>query len=170
MKGTIHNNISGNNIFWNNITGIKLNYCLNNIIHGNNIQNNNDGILLEEQCGFNNIIGNSISKNNNGISLSFSYDNNIEYNNIEDNEYGLSAIAFGWNNNLIQKNNFIKNKRQATFLSVSNRDDWDSNYWDDWIGVRIKLPFFQRFPKIIYGFFQFDFDWHPAKEPYDIGV
>ena len=46
---------------------------------------------------------------------------------------------------------------------------WDGNYWDNWIGIGPKfifgfinlgIPFFGFLPMI-------NFDWHPAKEPYD---
>jgi hypothetical protein len=30
------------------------------------------------------------------------------------------------------------------------------------------LSIFQKFPKVIVGFLGINFDWHPAKEPYDI--
>jgi len=160
--------ISGFTIQNGSKSGLKVISNLNTIHDNNIILNNGNGIFLDEQCGYNNIIGNSISKNNIGISISFSYDNTIEFNNIENNKCGLSALAFGYCSNLIQKNNFIKNKRHAKFLSVSVRDTWDSNYWDNWIGVKVKLPFFQRLPKIIFGFFQIDFDWNPTKKPYII--
>jgi parallel beta-helix repeat protein len=162
------NTIYNNNVILNSDKGIYLRWCLENSINNNIIQNNDGGIILDDQCGNNNIICNNISKNNIGISLSMSYDNKIEYNNIEENECGISALAFGYCNNLIKRNNFIKNKRHAKSRSLSVRDEWDSNYWDNWIGVKIKLPFFQRFPKIIFGFFQINFDRKPAKEPYNI--
>jgi hypothetical protein len=67
-------------------------------------------------------------------------------------------------------NNFINNYvdvRQHAFSSFDNY--YDGNYWDSWIGLKFKLPIFQRFPKIVdYFFFKFAIDWHPAKEPYDI--
>ena len=71
--------------------------------------------------------------------------------------------------NTIEKNNFIRNKKNAVF-EFSLRNKWNNNYWDDWIGFRYNQPIFQKFPKVIVGFPWFQFDWHPAQEPYDIGV
>ncbi len=44
------------------------------------------------------------------------------------------------------------------------RNTWDANYWDDWIGL--KSPLFKMMPRYIP--LGFNFDWHPASEPYDI--
>jgi len=55
-------------------------------------------------------------------------------------------------------------------LSSVRSNHWKRNFWDDWIGLKIKL--FEIFPKIIIGTYNFKIllihvDWHPAKEPYD---
>jgi len=65
----------------------------------------------------------------------------------------------------VYQNNFIGNIRNA---KDSSNSQYDANYWDNWIGLKIELPIFQRFPKIIFGFFKLNFDWNPALEPYDI--
>jgi len=147
-----------------------LNMGYNNYICKNNIKNNYIGIHLE-CCYLNHVYQNDITKNGIGIEIWGAYGiggyNEIYFNNIMNNIIGIliSSVRGGADYNNISKNNFIKNIRNVR----DNCDNqWDSNYWDNWIGVRIKLPIFQRFPKILYSFFKLNFDWHPAKEPFDI--
>jgi len=68
--------------------------------------------------------------------------------------------------NKIYSNNFINNGRSATFRLLSFFNKWDGNYW----GEPRTLPY----PIIgCLGLFipsWVNFDWHPASEPYDIGV
>jgi hypothetical protein len=64
-------------------------------------------------------------------------------------------------------NNFIDNKRQATF-KISSRNVWDANYWSNWIGVKLSAPIFQKFPKVILGGVRMNFDKNPALVPYNI--
>jgi hypothetical protein len=69
--------------------------------------------------------------------------------------------------NVIVENNFINNSRNAFFYTdFFSFERWDGNYWDDWRGFG---------PKIIFGLIEkpilspwFNFDWNPAREPYDI--
>jgi len=170
-----NNTIMGNNITSNNDTGISLfGGCCHNIIKNNNIQNNGVGIHLYEVCNFNIITGNSISKNSvASIELFASYENIIECNNIE-------VLGFlGSTKNLIRKNNFIGNIRHV-YCYALGRNIWDANYWDNWIGLKFNWSIVQKFPKILVCWLlpippgvgnipYFNFDWHPAQEPYDIG-
>ncbi|MBE3094066.1 MAG: right-handed parallel beta-helix repeat-containing protein [Actinobacteria bacterium] len=128
--------------------------------------------------------GNVISNGSQyGIYLGFSVINSISYNNISHCGQGIfveeSVFNFITNNNItfcedcgfllinsifttVKENNFINNSVSALFMkSIGMR--WFRNYWDDWKGIG---------PKIIlgYGFAWVNFDWHPAKEPYDIPV
>jgi hypothetical protein len=65
----------------------------------------------------------------------------------------------------VQGNNFIDNHYNSVFIAgqfiMFNR--WSRNYWDDWRGIG---------PYVIHGqtwlLPWFNFDWHPAKGPYDI--
>jgi nitrous oxidase accessory protein NosD len=95
-------------------------------------------------------------------------------NQIENNALGIffQVNAIG---NRIEQNNFVKNNESATiYRGWLTR--WINNYWDDWVGL--KHPAFKVFPKTIWrvvpinGVFieipWCDFDWHPAKQPYDI--
>ena len=63
----------------------------------------------------------------------------------------------------VRRNNFLGNVKGAYFIQCRRRAIiWDGNYWDQ--------P--RTLPKVIPGFrlylYRFEFDWHPAKEPYDI--
>ena len=67
------------------------------------------------------------------------------------------------------ENNFINNSRHARLiLDKISYYKWDNNYWDNWIGFG---------PKMILGYFEsnfsfpwVNFDWHPAREPFDINI
>ena len=70
----------------------------------------------------------------------------------------------------MKENNFINNNGINAYFYTSFLDFWFRNYWDDW-----QLPL----PRPIYGEVRLErlndsiipwvqFDWHPAKEPYDI--
>ena len=65
--------------------------------------------------------------------------------------------------NQIYQNNFLNNidwnaMSHFNFWRLTpSRNQWENNYWDDWIGIG---------PKWIPGFLGFNFDRHPAKYPY----
>jgi len=175
----IYNTISDNTIS-NNGIGI----CGTGTIKSNTISNNGCGIQ-----GHGKIKGNNISNNGCGIYGGETIKNNIISNNgcgihgggtikgniILNNEYGinLSSSYFNYYHkpNTIKKNNFIDNTRDAFFFGFSFLNFWRRNYWDEPRNV----------PKVISGEIRtimlfsvyiqwFDFDWFPAKEPYDIKV
>ncbi|KYK23724.1 hypothetical protein AYK21_02270 [Thermoplasmatales archaeon SG8-52-2] len=165
------NTITSNVVSLNYGRGIGISESSNNNISYNIISNNHGtGILLFDYWDNrnNNITHNIISKNEHGIDIFQSVNNTIEFNNISNNKYGVYLLYN--HKNFIIKNNFIKNKKHA-YCVTWNEDELDSNFWDNWIGVRIKLPIFQRFPKIIVSFALFIpiimYDWHPANKPYD---
>jgi len=150
----------------------------------NNITNNN---IDSSPCNIrlfysnkNTITQNIISKARDwGIQLHFSNNNIILNNIIAYTKYaGIQIEARG---NKVIRNNFVQNKIHSCFTLIMyiwegiNRNSWMNNYYDNWIGL--EQPFFNRFPKIIKGIMTrgikipvFNFDWHPAKEPYDIGL
>ena len=194
-----NNSIIDNTISMNNKIGLILYYCQNNTIFGNNISNSYYGInliilsnyniirnnIIQNSCEgirfdtvcmsmYNNILNNSIL-NSSDVSIGFfqGQENLIENNNLE------SIVFFACIKNLIQENNFIGNVRHVySYYSFLNK--WDANYWDDWIGLKSNLPIVQKLPKVIICYILlplyehnipfFNFDWHPAKEPYDIEV
>ena len=103
-------------------------------------------------------------------------DRNVITENIISNNdlYGL-IIVYSTGNH-ITNNNFINNKYQAYFniqLSRCFSNKWNQNYWSD-------ITFPEDSKKVIQGIAYFvicftlilwyNVDWHPAQEPYDIGV
>jgi len=55
-------------------------------------------------------------------------------------------------------------------VNNSFRNQWNNNYWDDYLGFgpkvipgKIHIP---QIPSLTIPWF--NFDWHPAKEPFDI--
>ena len=162
--------------------GIDLFFSNYNIIKENIVKNNN-GLLSKFKVGgidlnssnHNNISHNIIQDNLGVAILSFRSNNNIIYSNsFENNTVSGVYIEEYSNDNQIIKNNFFDSKKyDGFFWNFSNQNKWDSNYWDKWIGH--KFPLFNKFPKLIRGWWAWflpcvKFDWHPAKEPYDIVV
>jgi parallel beta-helix repeat protein len=158
--------------------GISISGSDNNTIKNNIIEQNNVGI--ECSRSFDNIITNNGIRYNHytGIKFDSSSENNlINYNSIIGNDRGVILIDVGFNS--IIKNNFIDNDMiveviQYYKLRLNRLPHISGNYWGK---ARI-------LPKFIPGKFTFIwmdvpwgggitinwiyFDWHPAKEPYDI--
>jgi parallel beta-helix repeat protein len=174
-----HNIISQNRLVDNIWCGVVI-YTSNNVIELNEIiKNGYGGIWIFEGARKNIIRQNTIQENGNndkswsgGIvfdrnfgSSEKSNDNTIYLNNIVNNiNFGINLTYS--NNNIIKNNNFIGNEKQAIFISALG-NTWISNYWDEWRGFGPKIIFgrlgyFGNIPWI-------NFDWRPAKEPYDIG-
>ncbi len=147
LIGFVENSIiKGNKFSDYDRCAIFISTANNNIITHNNFTNNFRGICIEDKSHSNKIINNNFANNFRGI-----------------------CISDKSNFNKIINNNFIKNKFDAVAGLLCLNNLWDGNYWDKWIGNKIKLPIFQRFPKVIVlGLFAFSIDWHPVKEPYDI--
>ena len=153
------------NIVCNSECGIFLDSSNNNISF-NYISNNHDGIRMDEHSSSNTIYENLIVSNWGGISLYESTNNNkISSNVICNNTIGVGLYLS--NTNEIKENNFIDNSYHVD-MENSFFNTWKMNYWDDWIGFG---------PKLITGkveiwnvgiFPWFEFDWHPAQEPYDL--
>ena len=128
-----------------------------NEITYNEISNNDDGIYLLGSS-YNTITKNNVSENNDGVYLIFCID------------WFYKTQSLG---NTIIQNNFFRNKRHA-FCGGDWSNTWVENYWNK--------P--RYLPKIIFGKILLsehyliipliipwiNFDWHPAKLPYDIEV
>lgn len=168
------NNISSNNVANNSLMGVGIGESVNNMIFRNKITNNNFTGLGLVYSSNNSIYENIISDHkmlviiNNktksvgiGIYLILSpFNNSIYKNTIAKNDYGITIQSSSFNE--IICNNFIKNKRNARFISCSNT--WDNNYWNR-SRFLVKL-IFGRMGK--YGFIPWvQFDWRPALKPYD---
>jgi parallel beta-helix repeat protein len=183
------NDIFGNEIYGNQ-EGIEIDSChplKNIIISGNMISNNHRGInsyvpsdekfiIISGNTIFNNqvgiygnvkeISGNIISNNSKGIWYKLG-DSVIINNQFDNNLLGLYLdIPFDC---IISKNNFIDNIKHTDFrLSLFYPfQKWSGNYWNE----------SRSSPKLIFGKIGpfrlipwINFDWHPAKEPYDIEV
>jgi len=186
--------ITDNTIINHAFIGIQLQTSSYDVISGNRIENNGgQGIELSLSSNHNSILNNSIINNAKEAILVggiTSTENTIEGNNISNNQIGIRFTSAGSNairsniiqgstmegvllqssnENAIEKNNFIQNKRQAAF-KFSSRNFWDANYWSNWIGFKLTQPLFQKFPKVIGGLLRINFDWHPAKLPYNIST
>ena len=178
--------ISGNTItsvytgigLYNKGDGILLFNGENNNISGNIIKDCSMGIELIWFSNNNSIFGNTLTNNTWGISTK-SINDVISLNNISYNFYGISILnCFNYK---ITRNNFIGNNWSAHFTyslffayqfghvlkDIRSTIKWDGNYWN--------RP--RSFPKPILGELPpygivpwFQFDLHPAQEPYDIGV
>jgi parallel beta-helix repeat protein len=180
-----YNKIFGNTIS-NSRNGLVLGYSYGNSITDNLITLNNENGI---HCSYydNSIDSNTISNNWRGISIETS-ECTITDNTISNNEEG---IYLSGGNNIIQKNNFLNNTihayfryyfaiiiEVAPFIHKSVKDNWKQNYWGEEQGSPKKIP-----GEILFGWGGifiiyvfpiplpwFNFDWHPAQEPYDIQV
>jgi len=180
------------NIIKNNQNGISLGLGVSsNNINNNIIENNNIGIqgfMISLPFGLsklinstqNNIHHNSIKNNYEGIYGESLVNNTISDNNIENNtKYGLKIINS--KDNLIYRNNFIKNGRlplkRNDATAKKGRNKWDNgtegNYWDNYKGLRFKRladldnDGFGNLPYIVP---RLQFDKHPKLEPYNITI
>ena len=132
-------------------------------IDNNDILNNDDGINLLSSSG-NNITDNTISSNKwHGIWLNSNI-NTITGNTISNNDYGI-YLNFSFFN-LILKNNFLDNELDAFFIN-SFINHWKQNYWNK--PHLLPKPIFGKIVILYREITWIQFDWHPAKEPYDIG-
>ena len=176
LHGGIYVHSDNNSIIncqcYNNFVGISINTGNNNeISYCQCYSNEYGGITISN--GNNNKISNcniysNIGETGKGIYMDYVNNNTITKCNISINQIGIWLARTDGN---VEKNNFIGNIRHVR-LAQPWGNIWDENYWDNWIGIKIKLPIFQKFPKVIVSIFPpwINFDWNPAKEPYDIGV
>jgi len=179
----IHNNVIQNN----DGVGIILSGSDNNIVRRNIILNNSDEGLFLVSSSYNIIIENKLITNENGLSIyQQSEDNDIANNLISNNRFGI-WLVLNSDNNIITSNAIIDNfwglyqsgstktnisfnnfrgNIISTFFVNCNDITWNGNYWN-----RGRI-----FPKSIFGIMnkwglwlpQFNFDFRPAQEPYEI--
>ena len=167
-------NISDNSIYRNKGHGIEVWDPIFGCISNNHIfENNHSGIFL--LFGNDSIITNNRIESNNkcGIELMCTFKSNVSYNSISENDIFGCFLNWSWDNKVIY-NTFIDNHRDAYSSWIIDNiihsvNIWDGNYWS-----RARI-----LPKPIFGYFVIlrfwikipwfpQFDWHPAKEPYDI--
>ena len=165
------NNIIANNTASNNNCGISIDNSNNNSIENNTITNNGYGIRLWDS-NYNIIRENEVDNNSgNGVAIVEGSYNTIFGNNITGNGLGLECyIVNSGYSNKCNYNNFIDSKFMhiivvSPFPSL-RKNNFDSNYWDNWPGV-IPKPIlgtrrpYQRMLTIV------AFDWCPLIYPYN---
>jgi parallel beta-helix repeat protein len=152
------------NIIEDNFRGVSLQNSYA-IIEYNIIHHNSQGISAWAKEGTL-ITHNDIRFSQTGIGVGSSSRINILNNNLQENEYGI----FLYNSKfiVIKENNFIDNSYlNANFFNLF-LVRWIKNYWDDWDNTGLyKIPG-QKFPGTIFSCRWYNFDFHPAQEPYDI--
>jgi parallel beta-helix repeat protein len=167
------NYIAYNVICSNEAYGIaNYRWSLNNTIKKNTISNNDCGIYVDESTS---IYGNNISHNVEGIVFTAS-DTLISLNTITYNTVGIKANSN--KNNLIFKNNFIKNKDDARYR-YSMRDlllgkllfgenEWNANFWNN--PQLEPVPIKGRIGGFLFRFIPWfpQYDNNPAQEPYEL--
>jgi parallel beta-helix repeat protein len=155
------NSIRSNTLIQNFMHGIFLDASTLNEIENNTISNNNIGIEfmgygesmmgfhdkrsprssrseLPRYASFNSIINNTISENYYAIQIIVSNCNEFYFNNINDNQYGISLFGDKYNEpagNVFYWNNIIDNDVQAQdcyYTGWSLRGQ--GNYWSDYKG------------------------------------
>ena len=157
----LHNNISHSLIR----QGINFLDCSYFTISDNIITDVTTGICVWDSDN-NTITGNKIMRCRDfGIDVAGS-NNKIIGNHLENNSIGVQIYDFF---NSVKRNNFINNEVHAQFiygipLLQRFTNIWFRNYW----GRPRLLPYIIPGLLILMPIIQFD--WLPAKEPYDIGV
>ena len=173
---TCDSNIT-NNIIIDNQYGIilsgarMLGECRSNNILDNIISNNSEyGIICYERVYSTFISNNIIINNNIGIEINYDTHNSVCIgNHISKNRVGLITNPV---NTVVKRNNFIENEKSAIQYFNSRYGEntiFDGNYWDKPRTYPYPIP--RRIGLIIFMWPWFPlWDWHPAKEPYDIEV
>lgn len=184
-------NIITENILQNNEEGIYLHESNHTLVSNNIINTINDsGIVIEGDD--NTVISNIIHAcNKTGISVEDSSSNVIQENSVEYNYWGIyllnasdttvfqnrvtnnsvGILLLSSKSNQISFNTFISNNLSAFFKN--GRNIWKQNYWNKprvlpkpiFGGITISLNKKGRLLFIPL----FQFDWHPAQKPFEIG-
>jgi parallel beta-helix repeat protein len=148
--------ITENNITNNEYYGILIDSTVNNTISRNRITNNWVGIVLDYSSNDNVISENHIAGNLEGLDIYYS------------------------KNCVIKRNNFINNDEGDGFFQCRAFRDlprckWVENYWDEWphacpkpVKGALSIFLIVQIPFIYNTFTWYNFDWYPAKEPYNI--
>lgn len=185
MMNTFGGNIISENIMSNNSIGLWLSSS-KNIVTRNIITNNSDmGI---DTFGSENIISGNIVKNNKGTGLYFidSSKNNISDNEISSNYIGIILTWSRENDqnrdNIILRNNIRNNTNVnagfAEHKGLNGKNIWKNNYWGKprifpkpILGLK-QTRFYYPTPFGLLWFFipWLRFDWHPARQPYNISI
>ena len=174
-NNTISHNIICNNRQYGITVGLS---SYNKILYNKICNNGHDGVLVA--CGGTSVTGNIIAYNNishngwRGIYLlgNWPYLNNntIYRNTISYN--GEKGIYLYWmcKDNIIKENNFIGNGKGNAGFHLFSREYyniWEANYWDNW-HFNLPKPIFGSVEETKFFFHRWlNFDWNPAKQPYE---
>lgn len=177
-----NNSFLSNKIQYNFEDGMWIYYSDNNTIQSNFfIENRWNGIdIVYSDC---NLIKENIFYQcpDNAIGSYYSAQNRILNNTFLEN--GIGIYLYDSVSNEVCYNNFIESCSSYGHAIFYNSLEtvWYENYWDDWIGVRIKIigksRILRKIPKCIRGEIKrnrnlkpvrwYNFDWSPACEPYE---
>ena len=159
-----HHNMLSDMIIEGGGAGLLL-YASNNNTIKHNVFSNNSYYGIDFFSGDNNTISqNVIRECHYGVVFEvtgMSIYNTIYKNTISRNTVGIVQFQ---SQNYITENNFINNTFHAASIynfarGTPSQNTWDSNYWDNWVGMG---------PKIILGFPLPNVDHHPALNPIEI--
>ncbi len=152
--------------------GIIIERCNLVVVSKNNIRNCTFGMSIEISNNTT-IVGNVIDGVEQGDGygiwiLGFSdwaYKNTVKRNTIMNYLYGLFLTNSLFT--VVQENNFLSNKNLNAAFSKSFYTVWKQNYWDrSYLLPKIIVGAFNPLPFTVVPYF--NFDWRPAREPYDI--
>ncbi len=119
-----------NNSIYNNVNfGIVIFESKNIKITSNNISHNFKGIYLGRWSNYNNISKNNCSQNGNGVYLDFSFNNSIINNDFIKNTWGV-YLKNSRNNN-ITINNIEENDIAGITLENSDDNIFEPNYFNE---------------------------------------
>lgn len=163
--------IEKNKLLKNRI-GISLYSFQANLISNNLITSNLYGLKFNHFEYSKNTKVNLESKSNGLVSHSYDYE--IKFNEISNNEHGLiTDLPYNWNahwSNYIHHNNFINNNKND-YKFINNL--FDNNYWDEWIGFGSYwirgTPVIKLLPNPVF-ILHFNLDKHPSQEPFNIEI
>ena len=138
------------------------------------------------------VYGNTFIENNCGLYIYRYLDRMVRWNKINHNNFIKNSVHAMFVDNPVPRLvpfEPISQNTGNTFIDVNLLNRWNNNYWDDWNGfgpkpIKGKIAFLVRplylnletyeYVPILIPFFRgipfYNFDWHPAKEPYDIPV
>lgn len=141
-------------IIQSNTYGIRIRNSDDLKVTGSRIRENIYGIYAR-LCDNGQISNNSVYANSQAVYVESSEHCRIVSNNLYGN--GICLMLYLADLSVIKKNNFGDNVINVNSY-FSSLNTWNGNYWD-----RPRL-----LPKPILEFPRINFDWYPAKEPYDI--
>jgi len=154
IKDNVFRNIS-NCAIWTR--GLGESKILDNIFY-----NSEDGIYVVVTGEDSIISGNTFRYcEENCMHLDWCNNFTISRNSILDSKRGI-LLDFS-SSNMIYQNNFQNNTKNADFICFSLNNKWEGNYWDK--SRILPYPIFGKLGLFIP---LLNFDWHPAKKPYDI--